>query len=618
MSVEVEEVRHLLDTVEPFCHLPGDVLDDIAHHMTLSYVRRGTTIIAVGNPNDELYMIRSGAVDIVDDSGVLLDRRDQGRCFGYSTIMGENISRYDMVAVEDTLLIALARPHVEKLVGAHADVARYFSSQSARMRAAATQLRQEPGSDVLRTRLGEFMIPEPAHVHPEMTIQQAARTMQERNVSSLLVVDSGELHGIVTDRDMRGRVVADNMDVTLPVTAIMTARPRTATPDTLAFEAMLTMAELGIHHLPVVDEGRLVGIVASADIMRLLQHDPIYLTADLSRRSTPEELAAVYSSAGQVAARFVERGTSAEDVTGLLTVAADALAKRMIHLAEDELGPAPVPYAFVVLGSQGRRGMGLASDQDNALILDDSFDAAAHGDYFSELSRRVCTGLDHAGQVLCPGDMMASNPAWRMTVTQWHQHFHQWITAPEPDALLAAQVFFDMRPIAGTVSLGEAVHHAAVAQAHTAPRFHAHLAALAARREPPLGFFRGLVVERSGDYAHTLDVKKGGIAAIVQMARLYAIAADVPALGTRERLTAAAGHGLLSERGAADLRDAFDFLSTIALRHQVTQLRRGDTPDYHIDPKDLSKLDREHLRDAFHIVKSIQNALATKFPIRTM
>lgn len=618
MTVELDEVRDFLAASDPFAQLPANELSGLPQHMSMRYVRRSDTIISAGQTNDMLYIIRSGAVDVLDGEGTLLDRRDAGRSFGFSTLMGDNTCRYSMIAVEDTLLLTMPREPFVELAERNPELARFFSGQSARMRAAAAQLRQESSSDVLRTQLGDFKIPNPATVTPDTTIQDAARIMEDRNVSSLLVSQDGGLEGIVTDRDMRGRVVANNMDVTLPVTEIMTPNPRAVTSDALAFEAMLIMADMRIHHLPVVDEGAVTGIIASADIMRLLRHDPIYLTADLSRRTTPEDMREVYESAADVAVRFIERGASAEEVTGLLTVAADSLARRLITLAEEQLGPPPVPYAFVVLGSQGRRGMGLASDQDNALILDDSYDPDLHGDYFKNLADYVCTGLDSAGQVLCPGDMMAMNPDWRMTVTQWTNTFHTWITAPEPEALLHAQTFFDMRAIHGALELADNVHTTAVNMATHSGRLHAHLATLAARREPPLGFFRGFVVDRSGDYANTLDVKKGGTAAIVQMARLYALSAGIDAVGTRPRLQAAASAGVVSERGAEDLIDAFDFLTTIALRQHAEQLRRGQKPNYHIDPKELGKLDREHLRDAFQIIKGMQSALSTQYPVRSM
>ncbi|WP_080795231.1 DUF294 nucleotidyltransferase-like domain-containing protein [Corynebacterium pacaense] len=618
MSVELEEIRDFLAGVEPFAQLPESELDELPSKMSMEYVRRGDVITQFGQRGDVMRVIRSGAVDVLDEQGVLLDRRDAGRSFGYSMMLGEPISRYTMVAVEDCLLLRLSREDFTPIAERNPQLARYYSSWSKRIRAAADQLRRESSSEVLRTKLGDFKISNPIAVEPESTIRDAARMMEKHRVSSLLVQQGDSLLGIVTDRDMRGRVVAQGLDIDLPVTEIMTADPRTMTSRDLAFEAMLLMAELRIHHLPIVDDGDVSGIVTSADIMRLLRHDPIYLTADLSRKNTVEELSQTFRSSGEVAARFIDRGASSQEVSSLLTVAADSLARRLLTLGEERFGAPPVPYAFVVVGSQGRKEIGLASDQDNALVLDDSFREDEHGEYFAALTDFVCSGLDRAGQVLCPGDMMASNPEWRMTVQQWMDTFHRWITAPEPDALLYAQTFFDFRAIHGELAMGQQVHHAAVNMARGARRLHAHLASLAARRDPPVGFFRGLVVERSGEYGATLDVKKGGTAGIVQMARLYSLASGSDAIGTRERLQASAGHGQVSVKGAQDLLDAFDFLTAISFQHQSRLIKAGETPNYHIDPKSLSKMDREHLRDAFTIIKSMQTALATKYPVRNI
>lgn len=691
MSVEIEAIRDFLASVEPWCRIDPQQLGWLSQNVLMRYARRGDVLLRAGHRSECMFVIRSGALDILDHEDVLVDRRDAGRSAAYSTLVGAPESKYTVIAVEDSLLIVIPREPFERLVADNPEVGRYYSGLSARMSATVRGIHSPQGmpaqnmqwskgasagfgspdstaalapdagartasgavsgaspegaspvggghggpggadhaadaptgsvtgSDVLRTRLGDFRIANPAHTHPGSSIQQAAQLMGEKRVSSLLILDpdsADRLVGIVTDRDMR-RSVAQAVDITLPVTEIMAHNVRTSTSDTLVFDAMLQMAELDIHHLPIVDEGQVTGIITAADIMRLLQHDPIYLTADLARRESPEDMTEVYRAGQSVAVRFVDRGASAREVQGVLSVAADAMARRLITLAEREIGPAPVPYALVVLGSQGRREMGLASDQDNAIVLDDSYRAEAHGGYFALLADYLCTGLATAGQVLCPGDMMASNPQWRMTLSQWQAMFHTWITAPEPDALLYAQTFFDMRPIAGELELGAAVHAQAVEAAQASPRLHAHLAALAARREPPLGFFRGLVVERGGEYANTLDVKKGGIAAIVQMARLFGIAAGVEALGTDQRLALAAGASV-SAQSAQDLRDAFTFLSTLGLEQQAHQLREGNAAGYHVDPQQLSKMERENLRDAFNIIKGAQSGLHLKYPVRSV
>lgn len=615
-SVEVEEIRGFLADHEPFSRLPAHALSALAASVEIGYARKGEVLIRHGEVNDELGVIRSGAVDVIDSDGILLDRRDAGQTFGYSTLVAEPESRYRMEAVEDSLILYLPRAAFAPVAAEFADFQRYFSSLSERIRIAAEQTRSNTSSEVLRTPLGAFAITDPAATESTTTLQDAAIAMGERNVSSLLVIDGGQLQGIITDRDMR-RAVALDITGSAPVSEAMTRQPIALGSGALVFEAMLIMAERGIHHIPVVDDGQVTGIIAAADIMRLMQSDPLYLSGQLARQHNPEELAETYSSAKSIAARFIERGASSEETQRLLTVATDALTRRLLEIAAEKLGPAPVPFAFAVLGSQARREMGIASDQDNALILSDDFRPDEHGEYFRQLAELLCEGLATAGQPLCPGEMLAANPRWRMTASQWRASLHHWITAPEPDALLYAQTFFDMRAVGGEERLVGDLHAYATAAARQLPRLHAHLAALAVRREPPLGIFRGLLLGRRGEHAHTLDIKKGGLATVVQIARLHAILAGSQELSTRERLAAAAGE-TLSRSAAANLTDAFDFLASLSLQHQARQNAAGRQPDYRIDPAGLKKMEREHLRDAFQIIKKAQSGLAVRFPVRSV
>lgn len=620
MSVEVEEVTGFLAEHEPFSHLPSDALTAISASMTMRYIRRGTTVVEAGQRNDTLHVIRSGAMDVLDSEGGLLDRREPGLSFGYSTLVadpGVAESRYTTVAVEDSLILELPREAFQRAAAEHPDIERFYSLQTRQIRSAAQDLADDAATGVLRTPLRDVMIVNPQATAPETSIAAAAQQMREQAVSSLLITADGALRGIVTDRDMTGRVVAESLDTSLPVSEVMTRDLRTVTPETLAFEAMLLMAELKIHHLPVLEEGKVVGVVAGADIARLLRVNPIYLTADFSRRTSREELRDAYREACAVIARFLDRSGDFAEAAQMMTIAADSIARRLLELAEEQFGAPPVPYAFVVLGSQGRREMGLSSDQDNAMVLSNDYNPNQHGEYFANLARWVCEGLAEAGQAWCPGDMMATNPLWRQTAREWEDTFHSWITAPDADALLHAQTFFDFRPVYGDTALAGEVHRTAVRMGGESKRLHAHLASLAARREPPLTFFKGLVVERSGDYARTLNIKTGGTYSIVQMARLYAIASGVDAVDTATRLELSAGVGV-SKEGARDLADAFYFLRTLTLRHQGRKLRHGEQPDYHVDPKRLSKMDREHLRDSFQVIKRMQSALGNKYPVRSI
>ncbi|AZA13394.1 DUF294 nucleotidyltransferase-like domain-containing protein [Corynebacterium choanae] len=616
-TVELEEVARFLAEHEPFSDLHPAAIAELTATITIRYVRRDTPIVAAGASNDELYVIRAGAVDIRAADGVLLDRRDAGRAFGHSTLGTTEPSLYDMVAVEDSLLLCIPETVFVSLCAQYPAIGQYFDSQSGRVAHAAQQLRETAASTLLSTALDEIMVTDPVVIEHTVTIADAAQRMVEHRISCLPIVSAtteDTLAGIITDKDLR-RVVGERIAPDNPVTAIMTADVLTATPDTPAFAAMLTMAERHIHHLPIVDRGRLVGIVATGDLLRLTQQDPMFVIGDISRATDTSALATSYHGAKAVACSLIERSGKASDVAHMMTTATDTLTRRAVAIAVEELGAPPVDFAFVTVGSQARQEMGLASDQDNALILSDNFDPAADDAYFAALGERVTRMLAAAGQPLCPGNMMASNPQWRLTTAQWKQHFATWTTDPQPDALLNAQIFFDMRPIAGVPALATEVHEFAVDQAAGARRFQAHLAALATRREPPLGVFRGLVVDRSGEYANTLDIKKGGIAAVVQMARLYGLVAGSYAIGTTARLADASEAGVISAAGAHQLIDAFDLLTTFAQQAQVTAFRAEEQPHYHLNPKLLSKMQRETLRDAFACIKSMQQALANKYPV---
>lgn len=619
MSVELDEVYRFLAAHEPFSHLPPESLAALPARMGITYVRRGETIVSPGQRNDTLYIIRSGAVDIVSGDDLLLDRREAGLNFGYSTLVGEPESRYFMTAVEDSVLLMLPRDAFEQLLREHPDLNRFFQTASRRVRAAAKEVQDTSAAQALRTPVRDIVAGrEVITAAPELPIAEAAELMDRHRVTSVVV--TGDTPGILTDRDLRSRVVAKRLDPGGPVREVMTSPVRTIGADALVFEAMLAMSELGVHHLPVEERGAITGVLTSSDVMRLLQSDPIYLAADVDTSSLAE-LQGAYRRAAEVAVRFFERGASAIEAQRLLTSIADAIARRLFALGIEELGPPPVPVAFVVVGSQARGEMGPASDQDNAFVLGDDYDEVAHGDYFAALAEFLCQGLASAGQALCPGDMMASVPQWRMTESAWDRTFHGWVTAPDPQALLHAQVFFDFRAVAGDgegwQAMAERVRRAALVSAHGSRRLHTHLAALATFREPPIGFFRGLVVERSGEYADTLDIKRGGTAAVVQMARLYAIADGHDAVATPERLAGAAG-GAISAKGAGDLQSAYEYLTNLTMRHQARQLRAGERPDYRIDPKQLPERDRAALRDAFGVIKSLQNALSGKYPTRAV
>jgi len=525
-----------------------------------------------------------------------------------SSLLERRSTRYRCTATEDSLLLVLSPEVFDQLSREHTGFATFYSAtHHARLSKAIDNLQQAAsGSTVLGTTVRNLVTRAPVTTSQEATIAGAAAAMSKEGVSSILVVDEDGLAGIVTDRDLRNRVLAVGLDQSRPVRDVMTSPALTLREDAAAFEALFEMVTRNIHHLPVVnDRGKVIGLVTTTDLVRLENSNPVNLAADIGRQTT---LAGVVEQAHRIPTalgQLVDQDVSASDIGRAMTALGDAVRRRVVALAEAEMGGPPASYAWVVLGSVAREEEALSADQDHALVLAE----AGHDEWFARLAERVTDVLEEGGWPRCAGDVMATNPRWRLSVDEWRRHFAAWSAEPEPESAMHAGIFHDMRHLAGDPGLTEKVRR--VAASFTSPRLIGHLGARALRMSPPLGFFRGFVLERGGEHRDTLDIKRG-IAAVVQLARVHALHAGSSALSTRRRIAAAADAGMIGEDTEADLLDALELMSYRRLYHQVAQVRAGEQPNNHIAPSDLTDRQRRHLKDAFAIVRSAQQKMADR------
>jgi CBS domain-containing protein len=452
----------------------------------------------------------------------------------------------------------------------------------------------------LATPVGALVVRPPLFIPPEATVAEAARTMREAKTSSALVADDPP--GIVTDGDLRNRVLAEELTPDTPVRAVMSRPLRSLPADTPLYAALLLMLDEDFEHVPVTRGGRIVGMVTDMDLLRQQARSPLLL---LGRIRTIDRLEALEGYSREIAATaeaLFSAGVEPVRIARVIASLNDALSGKLLRLAEARLGPAPCPYAWLALGSEGRMEQVLLSDQDNALVYRDRT-PAAHA-YFEALAERVVAGLLRAGFPPCPGGYMATN--WRRPLADWQAAFRQWVQTPEPQALLQAEVFLDFRRVHGELStapLDGILRAGAGSQL-----FLVQLARAATKFGPPLGPF-GRIRSEDGQ----VDLKRGGIAAIVLLGRVYALAAGSLARPTLERLEAAAAAGTLSRGGAEALADTFRFLIRLRLREQLARLAAGRAPENRVRLEDLSALEQRRLRDAFRAVAELQKATSMRF-----
>ncbi len=603
MDADVDDFRSFASRHLPLGLLAAEELEGVAKTVVAIRAAGGETIYDVAEELGGFYVIRSGVVEIVSPEGEKLSRLAVGDPFGERGLLRDGLAPNRATAAEDCLLYLVPAATFRQLLDRSPPFKSFFEPKPAAWT-------HESAGGLASTPLKDLMTVAPITIGPDHTVGEAAEIMRDADISCLPVVAGDRLRGILTSGDLVDRVLAPGLGNDVLVEKAMTADPFTLGPDALGFDALLAMTERGIGHLPIVDREKLVGILTASNLVRRQTLSPVFLVSDIKRGETIATLAETVAEIPRLLVQLVGSGISNHDVGRLITSVADALTVRLLELAERQLGAPPVPYLWLACGSQGRREQTGVSDQDNCLFLDDGYAPGDHGGYFEKLSAFVSDGLNACGYYYCPGDMMATNPRWRQPVSTWRRYFRGWIKEPDPMAQMLASVMFDLRPIAGETGLFEGVQSETLARAQKNSIFRAHMIANSLKHTPPLSIFRGFALIRHGEHKDTIDLKLNGVVPIVDLARVYALEAGSEQVNTRERLIGAREAGKLSEAGFRDLLDAFDLIATTRLRHQAEQIRNGGKPDNFLPPSVLSDLERNHLRDAFAVVKTLQSALA--------
>ncbi|MCG9746882.1 DUF294 nucleotidyltransferase-like domain-containing protein [Shewanella sp. Isolate8] len=607
---ELQPITQFLGQLTPFDSLSEKTLERCCRALSVGYYSRSSVYVPLDADNPQLYIVRSGAFEVRGEDGDLIDRLGDGDFFGFPSLLsGEMVSNRVQI-LEDGLVYHLDPETFNQLRSESREFDRFFNRAFAkRLRHQGRFKAKELGST---NRVSSLMSKQPLCLDINASVSDAARLMRDNRVSSVLIIDNHKLAGILTDRDLRNRVLAESLDGSLPVHQAMTVNPTTLSANALVFEAMLLMSQHNIHHLPIMDEGKPSGVITSTDILRGQSSQPLLLIGEIERQQNLESLIHVSKQIPLLLQNLISADARAEEIGRVLTSVTDALTRRLIVLNQQILGQAPMPFCWLAFGSQGRQDQAACSDQDNGLLLAHEMDEHAQG-YFEALTKAVCAGLDRCGYVYCPGDIMAQNPKWRLTLEQWQQKFANWVEHPEPKALMHASIFFDMRCVYGPSSLFEGLQSQVLESTKDNDIFLAGMAGNALQVSPPLGFFKKFVLERDGQEVKGIDLKHKGSALINDIARIYALSAGISEVNTAKRIRLLMEQNIINRKDALNLADAHEFIAHMRLSNQGFQYTHNQPLTNYLMPQQLSSLVRHQLRDAFKVVHDAQAGLKLKF-----
>ncbi|RTR03894.1 DUF294 nucleotidyltransferase-like domain-containing protein [Halomonas nitroreducens] len=629
MDVELLEIRQHLGRFPPFEGLSDELLDEVASQVEVAYFKAGKDILTLGQELHELCYIRSGAVEVYRRGGELHNRLGEGDIFGQFSLLRHRRIRYPARAMEDTLIYFIPEAVFHHLCEADDHFGDFVELQRPRLETAVEQ--QKKNNDMMITRVRKLVSRYPVLVEASTTVQEAARQITDYQASAVLVLDTPndnprytfrdsedrawQVRGILTDSDFRTRVVAEGRPPDTPVGEVVADRVIAVQSDESVHEAMLCMLRNNIHHLPVMHRRRPVGIVHLSDIIRYETQSSLYLVSNIFHQPTAEGLARLAPDVDAAFVRMVEEGADSRMVGSALSTIGRSFTRRLLELAEETLGPPPVSYCFMALGSMARNEQSIVTDQDNALVLADDFDPGQHDDYFREMAKIVSDGLDACGYPYCKGDIMATNERWRQPLSVWKRYFTEWIEQPNPERLLHSSIFFDLDTVYGENVLVEQLQDLVAEKAASHPLFLAAMARNALNRTPPLGFFRTFVMEKDGKHNNSINLKRRGTAPMVDLIRVHALACGSNAQNSFDRLDDIDRTQLLAPGVSDRLRYALEFLSMSRIRHQVIDIEHEQTPDNNIEPENVSSSERHNLKDAFQVLSNAQKFLKFRYPM---
>lgn len=603
--MEVADVTQFLAQITPFNQLSNAVLAPLSAHIKVCYCQAQEKVSV---QTERLMIIRTGIFSLYSDQQQLLTKLQPGDFYGYQQLLTGLSDNDTLVCDEDGLLYYLDAEAFHRCRYQYKNIDIFFQRLFSR-RLHQYQERQQ-GRFTLK--ISDIVQQRKVTIRPEQTVQDAARQMSDSRVSSLLVEEQDKLVGIVTDRDLRHRVLAHALPASTQVGQIMTRQPHVIDRHAFLYEAVQQMSQHNIHHLPVMEQGICYGMLSATDIMRSQQDHPVYLIGEIHRQASVDGLERCSQQLATLAITLHKQQVPAHEAGHVITTITDALTQRLIYLAQQQLGEAPCVFSWLAFGSQARMDQSLNADQDNALLLEKE-PSGAVADYFSALADFVCQGLARCGIPLCPGNIMATNPELRLSLKGWSGRFARWIATPTPEALLKASIFFDLRVIDGSKGLFNALQQDILQRTAEAPLFLYHLAQAALQRTAPLGLFKNFILEQDGKHKKGLDLKKRGISLLTDLARVYALSAGINDVNTRRRLQQLAAQGVIDSKDSQNIIDAFDLLAHLRWEKHLQDLQQGHDVTNLLDPMDVSGLARHQLKDGFAVINEAQSRLKHRF-----
>ncbi|MBL8259431.1 MAG: cyclic nucleotide-binding/CBS domain-containing protein [Candidatus Competibacteraceae bacterium] len=616
--------KTFLAQLSPFGQLPEPELERVAKEMTVGSYRAGEVLLQAGDRPHCLFIVIDGSIWETDgETPAALDAAGAAGGQGdrpllcvtafYSVedvfdtgALLEGTSKHSFIAAEPTRCFCLSRTAFLQTVRDNPPFARFYDLKTVQQPAARRDSEDvQDLSAFTVTKIRDVYIHPPIYVNAEATLHEAAVAMKANKINSVLV-RHGDETGIVTATDLREAAIIERRSLDAPVGPLARYELIEMGPDDFLFNALLRMTRHNINRLVIRDGPHIHGILEQIDLLSYLSNHSHLIALQIERAQSREEIKWASRDLINVIRDLNAKGIKIRYIMQLVS----ELNKKMLRKLFELLAPRELldNSCLLVLGSEGREEQVLKTDQDNALILRDDF---SYPD-LARITGEFTESLLEFGYPRCPGNIMVSNPYWTKSVAAFKEELFQWIVHPTHDSFLQFAIFYDAKAVAGDENLLRHVKDRMHRLLGDYRSFYSQFAKATVAFDTPLSFFTNFVLEKNRD---ELDIKKGGIFPIVHGVRSLALEYRLPQTNTLERITALSQRNLFEPAFGTELSEAFAFMSALRTKAGLQKIERGLPQDNYMNPKELSKLEREQLRDSLKIVNEFKKFITYHFKL---
>lgn len=617
------QAKIFLSGVAPFSFLPEEAVEQAATEISMVFHPKKSVLFSQGRTRvGYLYILHKGSAERYYERSGEKSMRDiltEGDMYGgISMLINDGLSVRTLEVSEDAYFYLLPKNNFLKLCEAHEVFSEFFTDtfgkrmldKSYAALLARTNAPPEEALQLFNQPVQQICSRATVFGTPDMTIQQVAMRMFQENSTYLMVPsEDPRTAGIITESDLTRKVIARGYDIHKPAVHVMSTPLRTIDAQSIVSEALMTMMEHDVNHLAVTNhENHIIGVLSNRELISAQWESPLLLLRKISRAESVEEIVQQHQKLPSLVKGLISSGATARNINRMITTVSDTILRKVMSFVMRETGPAPVSFAFMIMGSEGRGEQTLKTDQDNAIVFDDVTEAELPEvtPFFLDVGRRACKMLNEIGYTYCEGEVMAQNPKWCQPLSKWMTCFLQWIHAAEAEDLLQASIFFDFRCGYGDTQMVASLRDHLDGAIARWSGFLRYMTENALYFKPPLGFFRNFVVESKGEHRNAFDIKSA-MTPIVDFARVYALKNGVTTTNTLDRLIQLKDQEAITQEEFDEMDKAYSFLMQLRLTRQVTAaIKQNKSPDNFINPKRLTRIEQTMLKEIFKRIEKFQ------------